>query len=67
MRESHSTIYIYIHVIRDQSLITVMGGLQIEGGGGGVGSEVLPLPGTYTRRRPCPYKTRKRGGGGGCV
>ena len=47
-------IYIYIHVIRDQSLITVGGGLQIEGGGGG-GSEVLPLPGTLDAHR-CPYR-----------
>ena len=52
-------IYIYIHVIRDQSLITVRGGYKSKARGG---SEVLPLPGTYTHRRPCPYKKIKGGG-----
>ena len=61
-------IYIYIHVIRDQSLITVRrGGEGYKSKVLGGGSEVLPLPGTYTHRRPCPYKKIRGGGGEGSV
>ena len=47
-------IYIYIHVIRDQSLITVRGGLQIEGTGGGV--KFYPYQGPILIDVPAPTK-----------
>ena len=59
MRESNSTIYIYIyiHVIRDQSLITVRGGgLQIEGGGGEGGVKFYPYQGPILIDVPAPTK-----------
>ena len=49
-----SYIYIYIHVIRDQSLITVRGGLQIEGTGGGV--KFYPYQGPILIDVPAPTK-----------
>ena len=57
-------IFIYIYPYYKGPVINYCegGGLQIQGGG----SEVLPLPGTYTHRRPCPYKKIKGGGEGEC-